>query len=119
MEKIDSILSRQRAWFTQGKTRSVETRKQALAALRTVLRRHEPEIYEALKTDLGKGQAETYMCELGLLYSELTWMEKHISRLARPHTVPTPLSQFAARSYTLPCPRGTVLIMSPWNYPLP
>lgn len=33
-------------------------------------------------------------------------------------TVPTPLSQFAAHSYRSPIPYGTVLIMSPWNYPL-
>ena len=118
MEKIDAILKNQRTWFAQGKTQTVGARKEALAALRAVLKRHEPEIYEALKADLGKSPAESYMCELGLLYSELTWMEKHLPRLARPRTVPTPLSQFAARSFTLPCPRGTVLIMSPWNYPL-
>ena len=33
-------------------------------------------------------------------------------------TVPTPLAQFAARSFQSPTPYGTVLIMSPWNYPV-
>lgn len=32
--------------------------------------------------------------------------------------VQTPLSQFAARSFRSPSPYGTVLIMSPWNYPV-
>lgn len=32
--------------------------------------------------------------------------------------VVTPLAQFAARSFRSPSPYGTVLIMSPWNYPV-
>lgn len=35
----------------------------------------------------------------------------------REKTVATPLAQFASRSYVKPSPYGTVLIMSPWNYP--
>ena len=61
---------------------------------------------------------ESYMCEIGLTLSELTWMEKHIGRLTREKRVPTPLAQFAARSFQSPTPYGTVLIMSPWNYPV-
>ena len=58
------------------------------------------------------------MCETGLVRSELSYMLRHIRRLAAERRVPTPLAQFASRSYTKPSPRGTVLIMSPWNYPL-
>ena len=32
--------------------------------------------------------------------------------------VSTPVAQFAARSFRSPSPYGTVLIMSPWNYPV-
>ena len=58
------------------------------------------------------------MCEIGLTLSELSWMQRHVRSLAKNRTVPTPLSQFAAHSYRSPIPYGTVLIMSPWNYPL-
>ena len=37
---------------------------------------------------------------------------------ARTAPCPTPMSQFAARSFRSPSPYGNVLIMSPWNYPL-
>ena len=60
----------------------------------------------------------SYMCEIGLTLSELTWMQKHLRGLMREKRVPTPLSQFAARSFRSPSPYGTVLIMSPWNYPV-
>ena len=50
--------------------------------------------------------------------SELSWMRRHLAGLMRDRTVPTPMSQFAARSFRSPSPYGNVLIMSPWNYPL-
>ena len=61
---------------------------------------------------------ESYMCEIGLTLSELTWMQKHLPKLMRCKTVPTPLAHFAAKSFQSPSPYGTVLIMSPWNYPV-
>ena len=58
------------------------------------------------------------MCETGMTLSELSWMRRHLAGLMRDRTVPTPMSQFAARSFRSPSPYGNVLIMSPWNYPL-
>jgi acyl-CoA reductase-like NAD-dependent aldehyde dehydrogenase len=72
----------------------------------------------ALRQDLGKSAAEAGMSELGLVYAELHWMQRHLRGLMRDRTVPTPLAQFAARSFCSPSPLGTVLIMSPWNYPV-
>ena len=45
-------------------------------------------------------------------------MQKHLRGLMQEKRVPTPLSQFAAISFRSPSPYGTVLIMSPWNYPM-
>ena len=58
------------------------------------------------------------MCEIGLTLSELTWMQKHLRSLMRSKRVSTPVAQFAAKSFRSPSPYGTVLIMSPWNYPV-
>lgn len=58
------------------------------------------------------------MCETGLVLSEISYMRKHLRRFARERTVATPLAQFHSRSYEKPGPYGSVLIMSPWNYPL-
>lgn len=58
------------------------------------------------------------MCEVGIVLSELTYMIRRTPAFAADRRVRTPLAQFAARSYVKPSPYGTVLIMSPWNYPL-
>ena len=117
-EEIQKILRRQRSYFASGQTLPVENRIAALQRLKTALVRHEDAIYDALREDLGKSQAESYMCELGLVYSELGYMLRHIKKLAKEKTVVTPLAQFASRSFVKPTPRGVILIMSPWNYPL-
>lgn len=57
------------------------------------------------------------MCETGLVLSEISYMLKHVKRFSKPVKVKTPLAQYASKSYRLPSPRGTVLVLSPWNYP--
>jgi aldehyde dehydrogenase (NAD+) len=115
--EIGAIVQRQRSWFQSGKTLSVKGRVEALQRLQGVIRAHEGEIHAALRQDLGKSGMESYMCETGLALSELRYMIAHTERFAGERRVRTPLAQFASRSYVKPSPYGTVLIMSPWNYP--
>ena len=107
----------QRAFFVAGHTRPVSARLDALKKLRAAIVEMENEINAALKVDLGKSAFEGYMCEVGMVLSELSYMLKHTRRYARKRRVPSPLAQFASSSYRLPCPYGVVLVMSPWNYP--
>ena len=95
-------------------TLSRKFRAEQLGKLKASLQRHEEELNAALQQDLGKSRMESYMCEIGLTLSELTWMQKHLRGLMQEKRVPTPLSQFAAISFRSPSPYGTVLIMSPW-----
>ena len=117
-QEIRTILNRQREYFATGATLSWKFRAEQLGKLKVSLQRHEAELNDALQQDLGKSRMESYMCEIGLTLSELTWMQKHLRGLMREKKVPTPLAQFAARSFRSPSPYGTVLIMSPWNYPV-
>lgn len=117
IERLDEVLSWQRAYFLAGKTLPVKARVAALKKLRNAIRAAEEEVCAALKADLGKSAFESYMCEVGLTLSEIGYMIKNVRRLAKERRVRTPLSQFASRSYKKPSPYGNVLIMSPWNYP--
>ncbi|MBQ5711565.1 MAG: aldehyde dehydrogenase family protein, partial [Oscillospiraceae bacterium] len=117
-DDILSILRRQRDSFASGATLPVENRIAALKRLYKAIAQNEERIAQALHSDLGKSAEESYMCETGMVLSEITYQIRHLRRFARPKPVPTPLAQFPSRSYVQPCPYGTVLIMSPWNYPL-
>lgn len=117
-ERISSIVRAQRTYFNSHATLPVEARADALRRLRQALMDNEDRVAAALKADLGKSSTESYMCEVGMTLSEVSWFLRHLRTLTREKTVPTPLAQFAARSYRKPSPYGVTLIMSPWNYPL-
>lgn len=117
-QEIRQILEKQHRLFQEGATLPVSFRLSQLQKLKDGIRRYEEELDQALEADLGKSRMESYMCEIGLTLSELTWMQKHLRSLVREKRVSTPLAQFAARSFRSPSPYGTVLIMSPWNYPV-
>ena len=117
-QEIKDILQQQNHFFSSGKTIPAEFRLKQLESLKEAMIRHEADLAAALKEDLGKSRMESYMCEIGLTLSELTWMQKHLRSLMRSKRVSTPAAQFAAKSFRSPSPYGTVLIMSPWNYPV-
>lgn len=117
LEQLEQLVGEQRAYFATGKTKPLGHRLAALDLLEQAVLRHEEEITQALREDLGKSPFEAYMCETGMVLSELRYMKRHVKAFARNNTVPTPLAQFHARSFTSPEPYGVTLVMAPWNYP--
>lgn len=115
--EIHEIIEKQRKFFATGATLPVSGRIQTLKRLKDTIIQRETDIHAALRKDLGKSNMESYMCETGMVLSELSFMIKHLPAYAREHRVLTPLAQYVSRSYKKPSPYGTVLIMSPWNYP--
>lgn len=116
-EQIRSLLEKQRAYFKSGVTVPVKFRIGQLKKLYAVVKKYEDEICDALTADLGKSRYEGFMCEVGMVLSEISYMLGHVKHFAKRKTVRTPLAQFASRSFKQPVPYGNTLIMSPWNYP--
>lgn len=111
------MLKEQQKFFQRGVTRQVDFRLAALETLQKAMKRHEAEIIQALKKDLGKSEFESYETEIGLIYEEIRFARRHLKRWARIKRVKTPLAQFPSRSYIQKEPLGSVLIIAPWNYP--
>lgn len=116
-QQIQSILEKQKQYYKSGATIPVEFRIRQLKTLYRTVRKYQTEINEALRADLGKSFFEGFMCESGLVLSEISYMIRHTKRFARRKTVYTPMTNFASHSYRQPVPYGNTLIMSPWNYP--
>lgn len=114
---IDVILESQRKFFRSGATLPVKFRIEMLKKLYNAVKEYETEICAALTKDLGKSDFEGFMCEAGLVLTEISYLIRHVRKFAGEKTVWTPLAQFASRSYKKPSPYGNTLIMSPWNYP--
>ncbi|MBP3557763.1 MAG: aldehyde dehydrogenase [Thermoguttaceae bacterium] len=116
-QEIEKLLDKQREFYRSGATIPVAFRVEQLKKLRRAIRQYEAEIVAALLNDLGKSAYESYMCEIGMALSEISHMIRKTKKFAAPRRVWTPLAQFPSRSYRQAIPRGSVLIMSPWNYP--
>lgn len=116
-QEIRHLLEAQRNYYKTGITIPTKFRIEQLKKLYCTIKKYETQIGEALKKDLGKCHFESYMCESGLVLSELSYLIRHTKKLAGRRTVSTPLSQFPSHSYKQPVPYGNTLIMSPWNYP--
>lgn len=115
--EIDEIVEKQRKFFADGNTLNVKTRLHYLKKLYAAIKNNLDAIHDGLYKDLGKSASESYMCETGLVLCELSHIIKHVKKYAKAKRVKTPLAQFASKSYRLPSPYGTVLVMNPWNYP--
>ena len=114
---IEETVAKQRAFFRENLTLPLSWRMEALNKLQRAIVAHESDINAALYADLNKSPAESYMCEVGMTLSELSYVKKHLALWMRDQRVVTPLAQFHAKSFTVANPYGVVLIMSPWNYP--
>ena len=115
--EMQAILQKQRAYFKTGATLPLKFRIDVLKKLQSYIKNNEQEITSALTTDLGKSAIEGFMCEIGLVLSEISYMLKNIKKFAADEKKKTCITNFAAKSYVKKSPRGVILIMSPWNYP--
>lgn len=115
--RIERILIKQRTFFDTGRTLQIGFRKEALRRLKKAIVRHEKEICAALQADLGKSDTEGYMCEVVLTLAEIKEQLKNLEEWSRTKEVPVNLANFPAKGYLVQEPYGTVLVMSPWNYP--
>ena len=116
-EEIKDLLNKQRKFYKSGATIPVDFRIKQLKKLYATVKKYQTEVNDALTADLGKSHFEGFMCESGLVLSEISYMIRHTKKFAKRKTVYTPVTNFASHSFKQPVPYGNTLIMSPWNYP--
>jgi aldehyde dehydrogenase (NAD+) len=110
-------LDQQNKYYHTHKTRSYQFRYEALKKLKEAILTYDQEIKDALKKDLNKSEFESFLTEIGITILEINEVMKNLKRWMKPKRVRTPITLFHAKSYIYQEPYGTVLIMSPWNYP--
>ncbi|WP_217586647.1 aldehyde dehydrogenase [Lentibacillus saliphilus] len=118
MTTIHNIVIQQHDYFHSGETRAYAYRAAQLKALRKMLKKNEPSIYQALKKDLNKSAHETLTTELGILYAEIDFTLKHLKSWMKPVKVDAPITHKGTESMIHKDPYGVCLIIAPWNYPL-
>lgn len=107
-----------KTFFTSGKTKALVWRIEQLKQIRKMVLEQQDEIFVAMQQDLGRCNMESWTAELGGVISEVDHSLKHLKTWVKPRKVATPIVAQPGKSYILPEPLGTILIIGAWNYPL-
>ncbi|QMW05112.1 aldehyde dehydrogenase family protein [Spirosoma foliorum] len=97
---------------------TINERLARIQKLQTWLVTHESAIQQALYDDLRKPAAEAMLTDLMSLYGEIKHTIRHLKQWMKPKSLPTTLPLIGTSSYIRYEPKGNVLIISPWNYPI-
>lgn len=116
-QRIDLLFHQQKAYQHSNKLLDVQQRIHHLKKLKDVINRHEPEVFKALSADLRKSEFEAAVTEIYFVYSEIDFAIKHLSGWVRPRRVKSTVSSLFAKNRIIYEPKGTCLIIAPWNYP--
>ena len=115
---LEALFARQQAARWRVAATSAEQRRAKLRALLEALMAHRAEAQAALAADFRKSPEEVDLTELYPVISELKDALRHLPRWMRARKVPTPIGLFGSTSTIVQEPKGVVLIISPWNYPI-
>jgi len=116
--EVERIFEAQRAHQNEVAQTTAKERKQKLKRLHQALLGHRQEIQKALYEDFHKHPSEVDLTEIYPVTSEIKHASRHLSGWMRPRRVKTPIALMGSRSYIHYEPKGVVLIISPWNFPV-
>jgi len=117
VEEIKPLQLRQQKFFQSGITKDLEFRIENLKKLFTIIETNEVKILEALKKDLHKNETEAYTSEISYILKEISLAINRLKKWNQPQKVRTELINKPGKCFIVFEPFGSVLIISPWNYP--
>ena len=118
LAEIDRIHALQRAKRATALPPATTERIAKIRALHDALFARRDEIRQALWDDYKKPAAEVDLSEIYPVVSEARHARRHLKGWMKPHRVATPLALLGSRSCIVYEPKGVVLIISPWNFPI-
>lgn len=114
---IQTTISAQRLFFNSNTTKDVNFRIKQLKKLKQLIIDNEDMLYQAIYQDFGKSEFETYATEFSIIHHEINLCIKNTKKWSKRKRVRTGMANFPAKSYIIPEPLGTTLVIGAWNYP--
>ncbi len=118
MQSIDTVFKAQQAKSISLRRSTAKERKNKLKLLLKNFLEMENEVLAALSADLGKSKTEALLAEIYGVKAETNFAIKNLSSWMKTKRVSSPLAISFTKSWVKPEPKGNVLIISPWNYPI-
>ena len=118
MQSIDTTFKAQQLKGVSLRNSSFKERKSKLQLLLKNFLDMEEEALAALAKDLGKSKTEALLAEVYGVKAEASFAIKNIKDWMKTKRVASPLAISFSKSWVKPEPKGNILIISPWNYPI-
>ncbi len=116
-QEVTEKLSALRSHFKSIRNDPYQNRRRLLKKLRETILLQQDALSEALFKDLRKSRQEAFITEIGLVIKEIDLHIKKLRKWSQIKRVHTPIYLLPSSSHLKHEPRGTVLIIAPWNYP--
>ena len=114
---ISKIIKTQKDYFLTGETKSISFRRKSLLRLKTEIIKREQDIIDALYQDFKKPEFEAVLSETEIVLSVLKSTIKNLNTWSKPKRVFPTLLNFPSTDKIYSDAYGSVLVISPWNYP--
>jgi aldehyde dehydrogenase (NAD+) len=112
------ILQELRTTCDAGRTRPFEWRERQLDAIARMLDEGSDELVAAMAEDLGRPELEGWSADVRFTAREVEDLRKHLRDWAADQKLRTPAFFRPGRSWVRWEPKGVVLVIAPWNYPV-
>ncbi|KAF9459502.1 aldehyde dehydrogenase [Collybia nuda] len=119
IEEIPRIRDTLRATFATGVTKPLAWRRHQLFQLARMMQENAEALADAINADLGRPRMEAYMAEVCVILERSMICAEKLEEWTKPEVltdIPDWQKPWHPAVYKMP--KGTVLIISPWNYPL-
>ncbi|MGD8192065.1 aldehyde dehydrogenase family protein [Brevibacillus ginsengisoli] len=118
IEAVPEMFAQAREAFGSWSALSLRERIHYLRRLRLYMADHMEEIVQTISNDTGKVKVDALVADILPILDALEHIEKHAPRILMKQKQSTPILLIGKSSYIEYMPRGVVLVISPWNYPL-
>lgn len=116
-QQIDEVFSRQKLQAVKMRNSTSLLRIALLKKLLEWIKQNQENIRRAVHADFKKPYPEIDISEIYVVTSEINHAIKHLEGWMKPKKVPTPMTMLGSKSHIQYEPKGTTLIIAPWNYP--
>lgn len=119
--EIGPIIDRIRLVSQSRQTQALGWRKKQLFAIQTLLKENKTTLQHALEADMGQSMHFCELFEYTTILNQIQFALDHLKEWTCHKRVPTPFPTNVTQpvySELTSYPRGLVLIMSPWNFPI-
>jgi len=103
--------------FISFKKTSIPQRVNEISKIKRYIVKNMEDIVEELSKDLGKTKSDALLMEVFPVLDCIKYYEKNAENILRNKKIKTPIVLMGKKSYIFYEPLGTVLIISPWNFP--